>query len=75
MYAKDFPGLYYNAADECYKCRICEMFPPLSTTGEHSRGKFASEAVKNLTDHPKCYLKGHAESKKHLLQLNNMKVL
>ena len=51
------------------------MFPALSTTGGHSRGTFASEAVKSLTDHPKCYLKRNAESKKHLLQLNNMKVL
>ena len=57
MYVKDFPGLYYNAADEGYKCRICEMIPTLSTTGGHSRGKFTSEAVKSLTDHPKCYLK------------------
>ena len=67
MYVEDFPGLYYNAADEGYKCRICEIFPPLSTTGGHSRGKFASEAVKSLTDHPKYYLKGHVESEKHLL--------
>ena len=70
MYVEDFPGLYYNAADEGYKCRICEMLPTLSTTGGHSRGKFAS-----LTDHPKCYLNGYAESEKHLLQLSNMKVL
>ena len=75
MYVEDFPGLYYNAADEGYKCRICEMFPPLSTTGGLSRGKFASEAIKSLTDNPKCYLKGQTDSEKHLLQLNNMKVL
>ena len=75
MYVKDFPGLYCNAADEAYKCRICEMLPTLSTTGGYSRGKFASEAVQSLTDHPKCYLKGYAESEKHLLQLSNMKVL
>ena len=74
MYVEDFPGLYYNAADEGYKCRICEMLPTLSTTGGHSRGKFASEAVKSLTEHPKFYLKRHAQSEKHLLQLNNMKV-
>ena len=75
MYIEDFPGLYYNAADGGYKCRISEMLPTLSTTGGHSRGKFASKAVKILTDHPKYYLKGHAESEKHLLQLNSMKVL
>ena len=75
MYVEDFPGLYDNVADEGYKFRICEMLTTLSTTGGHSRGKFASEAVKSLTDHPKCYLKGHAESEKHLLQLNYMKIL
>ena len=75
MYVEDFPGLYHIAAGEGYKCRICEMFPTLSTTGGHSRGKFASKAVKSLTDHPKCYLKEHAESEKHILQVNNLKVL
>ena len=75
MYVEDFPGLYYNATDKGYKCRICEILPTLSTTAGHSRGKFALEAAKSLTDHPKCYLKGHAVSEKHLLQLNNMKVL
>ena len=64
MYVEGFPGPYYNAADEGYRCRICVMFPPLSTTGGHSRGKFASETVKSLTDHPKCCLKRHAESVK-----------
>ena len=72
---KDFPGLYYNATDEGYKCRICETLPTSSTTGGHSRSKFASEAAKSPTGHPKCYLKGHAEPEKCLLQLNNMKVL
>ena len=65
MYVEDFLGLYYNAADEGYKCRICDMFPSLSTTGGHSRHRFASEVVKKLTDHPKCYLKRHAESEKY----------
>ena len=37
------------------KCRICEMFPPRSTIEDHPRVKFASEAVRSLTDHPKCY--------------------
>ena len=26
MYVEDFPGLYYDATDEGYKCRICEIF-------------------------------------------------
>ena len=65
MYVKDFPGLYCNAPDDGYNCRICEMFSSLSTTGDHSRSKFASEAVKSLSDHPKCYLKGRTMSQKH----------
>ena len=40
---RDFLWLYYNAEDE--KCRICEMFPPRSTTEDHPRAKFPSEAV------------------------------
>ena len=64
MYVKDFPGLYYNANNEGCKCKICEMFPPLSIAGGHSRGNLSSEAVKSLTDHPKSYLKGHTESAK-----------
>ena len=42
-----------------YKCRICEMFPPRSITEGHFRAKFASEAGRILTDHPKCYLNKH----------------
>ena len=75
MYVEDFPGLYYNAADEGYKCKICEMLPTLNTAGGHSRGKFTSEAVKTVTDYQKFYFKGHPESEKHLLKLANMKVL
>ena len=29
-----------------YNCRICEMFPPRSTTEDHPRAKFTSEAVR-----------------------------
>ena len=43
--SEDFLWLYYNAPDEGCKCRICEIFPPLSTDGGHSRDKFDSEAV------------------------------
>ena len=38
---RDFLWLYYNAEDE--KCRICEMFPPRSTTEDHPKATFASE--------------------------------
>ena len=54
-YVRDFLWLYCNAEDEGYKCRICGMFPPQSTAEDHPRAKFASEAVRSLTDHPKCY--------------------
>ena len=47
-YVPDFLWLYY-------KCRICEMFPPRSTTEDHPRAMFASEAVRSLKVHPKCY--------------------
>ena len=52
---RDFLWLYCNAEDKGYKCRICEMFPSQSTTEDHPRAKFASETVRSLTDHPKCY--------------------
>ena len=48
MYVKDFPGVHYNAADEGYKCTICEIFLPLGITKGHSSDKFASEAVKTI---------------------------
>ena len=41
-----------NVIDTGYKCKICEMFPPLLSTGGNARHKFANEAVKSLTDHP-----------------------
>ena len=50
-----------------YKCRICEMFPLLSTPGDYSRAKFASEAFKSMTGHSRCYLKRHVESETFLL--------
>ena len=52
---RDFLWFYCNAEDKGYKCRICEMFPSQSTTEDHPRAKFASETVRSLTDHPKCY--------------------
>ena len=41
------------------------MFPPLGTTSGQSRLKFGQEAVKNLTDHPTQYFRGHEKSHKH----------
>ena len=48
-----------------YKCKTCELFPPLGTTSGQSRLKFGQEAVKNLTDHPTHYFRGHGKSHKH----------
>ena len=42
------------------------MFPPLSSTGGNARLKFANEAVKSLTDHPRRFLDGHQNSFKHV---------
>ena len=38
------------------------MFPPLSSTGVNARLKFANEAIKSLTDHPRRFLDGHQKS-------------
>ena len=54
-YVRDYPWLYFNVIDAGYKCKICEMFPPLSSTCGNARLKFASEAVKSLTDHPRRF--------------------
>ena len=50
-YVRDYPWLYFNAIDAGYKRKICEMLPPLLSTGGKARLKFANEAVKSLTDH------------------------
>ena len=42
------------------------MFPSLSSTGGNARLKFANEAIKNLTDHPRHFLDGHQKSFKHI---------
>ena len=52
-YVRDCPWLYFNVIDAGYKCKICEMFSPLSSTGGKARLKFANGAVKSLTDHPR----------------------
>lgn len=66
-YVKAFPWLYHHQVKKGYKCKTCELFPPLGTTSGQSRLKFGQEAVKNLTDHPTRYLRirGHEKSHKH----------
>ena len=58
--------LYYDAINEGYKCKICELFPKgvVGSRGKN-RKKFSDEAVKDLTDHPKRTLTRHEQSKKH----------
>ena len=63
QYIKVFPWLYYNHLDKGYKCKTCEMFPPLDAAGPN-KFKFGQQAVK-LTDHPTHNLKVHQQSKKH----------
>ena len=41
---KSFHGTF-NAANVALKCRICEMIPPLRTTEDYTRAKFASEVA------------------------------
>ena len=36
-YIRDYPWLYFNVIDVGYKCKICKMFPPLSSTGGNAR--------------------------------------
>ena len=58
--------LYYDAINQGYKCKICELFPEgVSTSRGKNKNKFGQEAVKNLTDHPKRCLLRHEQSKKH----------
>ena len=35
--------LYFNVIDAGYKCKICEIIPPLSSTGANARLRFANE--------------------------------
>ena len=49
-YLYDYPCIHFNVIGAGYKCKICKMFPPLSSSGDNARLKFANEAVKSLTD-------------------------
>ena len=74
-YVREYPSLYFNLIDAGYKCKICKMFPPLSSTGDNARLKFANKAVKSLTDHPRRFLDGHQIHLSTLTPQNNAKVL
>ena len=63
--------LYYDAINEGYKCKVCELFPEaiVGSRGQN-KDKFSDEAVKDLTDHPKRCLTRHEQSQKHLYAVN-----
>ena len=65
-YVRDYPWLYFNVIDAGYKCKICKMFPPLSSTGGNARLKFVSEAAKSLKNHPRRFFDGHQNSLKYI---------
>ena len=65
-YVRDYPWLYFNVIDAGYKCKICKMFPPLSSTGSNARLKFVSEAAKSLKNHPRRFFDGHQNSFKYI---------
>ena len=65
-YVRDYPWLYFNVIDAGYKCKICKMFPPLSSTGGNARLKFVSEAAKSLKNHPRRFFDGHQNSFKYI---------
>ena len=65
-YVCDHLWLHFNVINAGYKCKINEMFPPLSPTGGNARLKFANKAVKSLTDHPRRFLDDHQNSFKHI---------
>ena len=51
--------LNMHEATDFIRSEQAHLFPPRSTTAGHFRAKFASEADRSLTDHPKCYLNKH----------------
>ena len=65
-FVRDYPWLYFNVIDAGYKCKICKMFPPLSSTGGNARLKFVSEAAKSLKNHPRRFFDGHQNSFKYI---------
>ena len=65
-YVRDYPWLYFNVIDAGYKCKICKMSPPLSSTGGNARLKFVSEAAKSLKNHPRRFFDGHQNSFKYI---------
>ena len=61
-YAHEFTWLYYNYAEQGFKCKICELFP---WTGQgFAQAKFSQMASKTLGDHPRRTTK-YDESNKH----------
>ena len=63
---RHYSWLYFDAVNDGYKCKVCELFPE-GITGSRGKNKhkFSDVAVKTLTDHPKRTLDRHVESNKH----------
>jgi hypothetical protein len=62
---REFPWLYYNALEEGYKCKMCQLFPE-SSVGPRGKNKFkfGHKAVKSLSNYPSRILKIHDTSGK-----------
>ena len=73
-YERLYTWLYYNQAEEGYKCKVCETLPVL---GNHKHAeKWGIEAQRSLSDHPIRTLNIHETSAKHkdaVQFLNNFK--
>ena len=73
-YERVYTWLYYNQAEEGYKCKVCETLPVL---GNHKHAeKWGIEAQRSLSDHPIRILNIHETSAKHkdaVQFLNNLK--
>ena len=65
IYTRKFTWLYYNYAEQEFKCKIYELFP--STGQGFAQAKFSQMALKMLGDHPRQTLTTHDESNNNTL--------
>ena len=62
-YERLYTWLYYNQAEEGYKCKVCETVPILSN--HKYAEKWGSQAQRSLSYHPIRTLNEHETSAKH----------
>ena len=62
-YERLYTWLYYNQAEEGYKCKVCETVPILSN--HKYAEKWGSQEQRSLSDHPIRTLNEHETSAKH----------